>query len=597
MGLLCYNSTMKIAKALCRARFGVLTVSLLCGFGLFAETYTWVGASDGDWEVAENWDPNTGYPSAADDTATIPNPEASSTAVTITVNTPFKIAALSVGGTAGMSGKVTLCFKTGLATNEVSGDVSVGSGGVLTHFGPNDTITQRLALKVGGAMTVAAGGSVDVRKKGYSDHKGPGNKRCTPLYGGETAEYCNWTYPIGNGRAYGSIRAPLDYGSGTHDGGTYTMGAGSVYLDVASVLTVNGTLTASAAHKESTWVGAPGSIFVTCGTLFGAGTIEARAAHGSHGSNASTSGGRIAIYQTSATSIASFTGTLRTGMGAAVNGTCGTIYIENSGDTAGQGTLIIDNDGNLAKSNQGSQPYLCTTIDPQVTDASEPFGTVIVRNGGHLKICNGATLKVTKSLSVDSASRLTANTGHAIELVGSEDCTITGGSYMTLDTLVCTNAPGKTIKFGTAAADKITLAKNKKLILKGTSANPLVLSSTTSGTKWLLYVDADAAEATVEYVNVKDSDASSGACVLSIGGTNLGNNSYWGFSAPIAPGEAISWTGAADTAWQNPANWSKTRIPVATDVITIPTVATSKYPTLGYGTYRSTSSRSTQARR
>ena len=73
----------------------------LAVFSIFtasATDYVWSSGADGNWEDSSNWTPSVGYPSAAGDTATIPNPEnaeGAGSAFTVTVNTPFEIAALS----------------------------------------------------------------------------------------------------------------------------------------------------------------------------------------------------------------------------------------------------------------------------------------------------------------------------------------------------------------------------------------------------------------------------------------------------------------------------------------------------------------------
>ena len=137
----------------------------------WATDYTWNTGADGDWEEPSNWSPSTGYPSAADDTATIPNPvnsEGAGSAFTVTVNSPFSIAALSVAGTAGHEGKATLLFKTGFSTNAVSGDITLGNHATITHFGPNTTRAHAVVLRAGGDITIAAGASVNVEQKGYA---------------------------------------------------------------------------------------------------------------------------------------------------------------------------------------------------------------------------------------------------------------------------------------------------------------------------------------------------------------------------------------------------------------------------------------------
>ena len=156
----------------------------LCAASAWATDYVWNTGADGDWEEPSNWSPSTGYPSAAGDTATIPNPEnaeGAGSAFTVTVNTPFEIAALSVAGTAGHDGSATLLFKTGCSTNKVSGDITLGNHAVVTHYGPNDNVVAHaVVLQAGGDITIASGASVNVDQKGYlfvnnqGKHGGPG---------------------------------------------------------------------------------------------------------------------------------------------------------------------------------------------------------------------------------------------------------------------------------------------------------------------------------------------------------------------------------------------------------------------------------------
>ena len=551
----------------------------LAVFSIFtasATDYVWSSGADGNWEDSSNWTPSVGYPSAAGDTATIPNPEnaeGAGSAFTVTVNTPFEIAALSVGGTAGHEGKATLLIASGTATNKVSGNIVFGSGAVVTHYGPNDNVVAHaVVLQAGGDITIASGASVNVDQKGYlfvknsSKHGGPGEGRDYGRYGGETSVYS------AVGEVHGSIRRPVDYGASVYYIGANSPGA--IHLIAGGTLTVNGEIR-SCGTGGDVCGSSGGSIWLECGTLGGVGSILALGGGGSQ--SYCGSGGRISIVQRETSGWTGFTGTYDAGLDKNDgNATCGTIYLEDASDTADEGTLIVDN----ANRNKNSM----TPLNFIMADATNAFGRVVVRNRGKLRIVPGLTMKVTKELSVASNGSVLTEEGGAIEFVGAEDATFTGGSLVTIDTLVCTNA-GKTIRFGTAAADRITIPLGKNFIVRGEAGNPVTLASITDGTRWQLNVNANAANVDVANVAVKDSDASYGDSVTAIDSTDLGNNKYWGFSAPIVPGAAIVWTGAADTAWQNPANWSPARAPVATDVISIPVVASAKYPVLGAGTF------------
>lgn len=242
----------------------VFAAVVLSSFSVSAVDYVWNGTADGNWEDAANWTPSTGYPSAPDDTATIPNPENSEgdgSSFTVTVNTPFDIASLSVGGTDGHEGKVTLLFKTGFETNSVSGDVVIGSYATVTHFGPNTTVAHAVRLQACGDMTIASGGAVDVKSKGYSyvsqkNGYGPGVGRDNGRYGGET----DTTYSVG--KIHGSVRRPVDYGGSVWWPGANS--AGAVHLIAGGTLTVNGSINACGTTGGTTSASAGGSVWLEC---------------------------------------------------------------------------------------------------------------------------------------------------------------------------------------------------------------------------------------------------------------------------------------------------------------------------------------------
>ncbi|MBQ3315151.1 MAG: hypothetical protein IJG70_04245 [Kiritimatiellae bacterium] len=387
-------------------------------------------------------------------------------------------------------------------------------------------------------------------------------------YGGEAR---SGTYAVG--KVHGSMRHPVDYGGSVWWTGANS--AGAVHFIAGGTLTLNGSIVANGTGG-STCGSAGGSVWIECAEFAGTGSIRAIGGVGSQ--DYSGSGGRIAIRQTATSGWTSFTGSYTTAHGTTASAAGGTLYLEDASDTPGEGTLIVDNSNNTKNSSQ----YIPLNFD--MVDGTNVLGRVVLRNRGRLRVVSGLTLKVTKGIEVAANCAVLTEAGGAIEFVGSEDATVTGGSRITVESLICTNA-GKTIRFGTAAADKLTIPLGKSLILRGEPGNPVTLASTTEGTRWPIAVNANAGLVDVANVAVKDSDASSGAGILAIDSTDLGNNLYWGFSAPIAPGAAIEWTGAADTAWQNPANWNPARTPVDTDVITIPSVASAKYPVLGAGTF------------
>ena len=547
------------------------------------DTYTWKVTADGDWENAANWQSasgDAGYPQMPGDSAVLPKlTDINETSYKVTVNERVDIASLTVGGDGSSVSRPTLEFKTYLATNTF-GSVTVKKDGTITHFGPNTELTQRLILKVSGDLTVEAGGAIeanDVGSTAVSSSPNPGTGRCFGHHAGETDNYQGW----GGGRCYGSIRHPVDYGAGAYINAAAT-GAGSIYLEVAGRLQVQsgGTVSASPKSKrDAAAAPAGGSIWLKVNELAGEGIIIAAGAKDTgSGGNWCGSGGRVAIYLTGEHAFSEFAGTVTTVNedSSATMAAGGTVYVQESDEVDGLGTLIVDG--------RGRSVSFMTLLSRDVIGADEPFGSVILRNAGKLRVMDGTTLKVVGGLSLASKAALLVEPGGALEFVGDGETTFTGASLATIDTLICTNA-GKTIRFGTAAADKLTVAAGKNLILRGTEESPVTLASAVDGTPWQIAMNANPGVVEVEHVAVKDSDASSGAPMLAIDSQNLGGNSNWGFSRRIVPGETITWTGGLSTKWDAVENWDLGRAPVETDVIAIPAVASEKYPVLPSGTY------------
>ena len=147
-----------------------------------AETYTWTGGT-GTWNAnsGASWTATstggTGTVPGADDAVIIPAAEA---AYTVTVTEPFTVGSLEVGANA------KLCFSH-REMNTVGGDVHVLAGGVITHTAlPTNANTPaeekyRVALSVGGDMTIEEGAIVDARSRGMQRRRGPVIRPCRRL--------------------------------------------------------------------------------------------------------------------------------------------------------------------------------------------------------------------------------------------------------------------------------------------------------------------------------------------------------------------------------------------------------------------------------
>ena len=558
-------------------------------------TFTWTACASGNFEDDAKWTVSTGdvgHPELAGDVVILPKFQ-SDTDYTVTVSYPFWVKSLTIGDVSGGTlGSCTakLIVSNGQDADHVEEDLVVKQGGILAQAGNAATQNRNLYFKVGGNVVVEAGGVISASGAGFSAKSGPGGTgaMCTG------AAYAGWGY--GNSKnPYGSILHPTDWGSSTCS----TSGGGAIRLDVAGDVTVNGIIEANGSDsKDDNYASCGGSIWIDCETISGSGTIEAKEASRSGTqtrADCNSSGGRIAIYQRTGTDFTTFPAsqfvTSRTGNNAA-----GTVYLESAGtrdlyiqggpNSSVQRTVFpMPDDGGDLTQYADLAIHVIGNAHLGVCDL-HPGAAVTVRSveltgNSLMTVAAGAVLRVVEELDVTGAKSVT---GGGFEFVGEGTATVLGASKITsFESVVCTNA-GKTIKFGTTAADKLTVGAGKDLVLKGTEEAPVNLCSVEDGVAWQLAMNPNPGVVEIEHVAVKDSDASSGAPMLAISSQNLGNNANWGFSDPIVPGETITWAGAQSGKWDAIENWDLGRAPVETDRIVIPSGAVN-YPTLPSGTY------------
>ena len=316
----------------------------------------WVGGVDNNWTTAGNWSPE-GVPS---ETAVVAIRPASGN-VTVALSTNIVIVpmgglmigdssytaslqcnkAIEVAAGVDVGAKGTLILNSIATNNIVNGKMVVRPSGAVTHDGPRYANTQSCGvnLLVKDDMLIEAGGAVNVAGKGfitgYGPAKGTGNGDSTtnPSHGG-----------IGYGQAvtacYGSILRPRTFGSpATSTGGNSTPGGGQVAITVEGDLTVKGTITA---NGGTGWGGTGGSVWLTAERLLGSGTISVDGTGDGYGS----AGGRVAIYQTVATSLG-FSGSITCW---AANPTTksngnGTKYYQFANSEEGGGTIYFSAGG------------------------------------------------------------------------------------------------------------------------------------------------------------------------------------------------------------------------------------------------------------
>jgi hypothetical protein len=160
------------------------------------------------------------------------------------------------------------------------------------------------ALYIGVLSNATISGDLTVDHLGYSQNNGPGagatagNESSGAGYGGAGGASSSGAP---GGTTYGSAAGPTDFGSGGGNGvDTVTggsSGGGALRLSVGGTLSVSGNISANgnSGLQNDSGGGSGGSLWITAGTLSGAGTFSALGGGGMLDGGGG-GGGRIAIY-------------------------------------------------------------------------------------------------------------------------------------------------------------------------------------------------------------------------------------------------------------------------------------------------------------
>jgi hypothetical protein len=419
-----------------------------------AQAQVWTNAAN--WESSPGVADSAGMPGSGDDVIIDHN---STNAPLLNFNIltlPYTINSLTIGtNTAAGYTNSTLTIANGNVSNKILNvtlDVLIGATGTVTHAanpaGAGET--HRLYLNVGGNVTIAAGGKINVSSRGYlGDGPGDGN-RGGGGYGGEGGS----DNVIYGGTTYGSVTNPVNCGSG---GGINNVAAGGgvVRLAIAGGLTLNGSIAADGLSTGDAGVwqdasGAGGSINISAGTLAGTGTVSAvggtELATGQ--GTGSSGGGRIAIVLTNADDTAYTSLVVRAnGGGGSAPGAAGTIYLKGTNQT--YGTLIVNNSGGSAsrktlyQTNTNQFDTIITTngalfvlgTNAQLTMTgcnwlSETNSKIIVITGSGQIIASTLTIPTNATLSCSGTNRFTLNS----------EVIVAAGGRMTHETITSTGS-------------------------------------------------------------------------------------------------------------------------------------------------------------
>jgi autotransporter-associated beta strand protein len=351
-------------------------VYVVCMGATSANKNYWTGT--GNWSTATNWSlghaPLTGEDAEFD----FRGPAGCTANV---VNADLGSLTLSSGYT----GTVTCLIKypgQGSFTNmSITGDCSV-NGGVLTHLANSGVAGQsdRLALSVGGNLTVGPAGAINVDQKGFDAQKGPsaGGVSGTATGAGHGGLGSMGTAQGAAGPTYGSIYYPTNLGSGA-----VGRGGGAVLLKVTGTASVNGPITAKG--NSGVCGAAGGSIFIQAAAMDGSGVVDAAGGSGSAYTGGNGGGGRIAVILTNSAAFGAVACRAYGGGSGVAAAGAGTVYLQSAGQASGEGTMIVDN-GNLTSVNPLGA---CTLINEYDLNT---LGALIIRNRGILGINTNTTI-------------------------------------------------------------------------------------------------------------------------------------------------------------------------------------------------------------
>ncbi len=605
---------------------------------------TWDGSASAVWATADNWTPS-GAPSSTDDVL-IPSSAEYTNAPTISSATTIKTLTVYGGATLTFDGDGSVSLLN------TTGDTTIYGGATLTHDDNTTTEEHKLNMNVGGNLEIKLGGEIDVTGLGYDAGEGTGaaGDRDGGSYGGTGGIYSDDE----TGPTYGSITAPTNLGSG---GYTYP-GGGAVILSVTGTSTVNGIISADGSGTESN--GSGGSIYLTTGTISGSGTIQANGGDAS-GGYAAGGGGRVAVVLTSGNNFGSVNITAYGGEGpsATRDGAAGTVYKQTATQGSGGGDLIIDNPAGRSVASGVVTDINSSCTDTTVGDLTiENTGELQVGSGGSLTLAGDTWTGVTSSnMTADDAStitytgdttvnlinltsygnlvvnngsttfnlpadtdvngNLTITTGildavsgsnYDINLAGDWSCSGTfqpRNGAVTFDSttqsvsgsatfynLTKTVTSEDTLTFDNTGTQ--TIAAGGTLTLQGQSMNLLNLRSDSSPAQWGLKVNGTCS---IDYVDVKDSDASAGDTITHTNAINSGNNDNWGFTGVSSPNGGETWAEGEehDITWQGDGQ-GNVMIQISTDGGTTWTTIVSSTPDDGIHPWEVPGTASTSAK-
>ena len=304
----------------------------------------------------------------------------------------------------------TVTFTTTYAEGdvfEIAGDATL-TGGSWTHVTNEDKQLNRLNVAIGGKLTVGGEARIDATGKGFVSGKGPGvGGGVDSAYGGS---------PGGDSsHAYGSIKRPIDLGSGSMSSDKNEGNAGgAIRLVINGDAVVNGQIVANGiCNIKANSTG--GAIWITAAHVTGSGVIVANGSVPTENSGVSSAGGgRISIVQTAEDADRdAFAGKIEAHQSPNARfahvGAPGTVYQEITSDN-GRGRVTIENV-------TSSDTIGYTDFNPNATkmDQDLAFGEIRLLNYANLLLPVGLTLDLSQTvISGDGTGRIYLKTNSLV---------------------------------------------------------------------------------------------------------------------------------------------------------------------------------------
>ena len=326
----------------CRRLFVVFAALSLAAS---AGTKVWTGlGANAKASTADNWEAEAGQDPVAPVTGDAVVFDATGRDHPCTWDLDIPLASWTQDGYTNIVTIQTVYDASGFDCLEITGNVLLNSG-VWTHTANSSAETYRLRVDVGGNMTIGQDAVIHLTKKGYAPGKGPGSPGSTKegaAHGGQSS--------ASNSRCYGSITAPVNLGSGGSSANNREpYGGGALRLTIAGTLSHNGIIEAdgrtylSSGAVATYYGGAGGSVWITAGSMIGAGSISASS--GRQSNSYYGGGGRVSLVLTDAgADFSGFTGEVKatSSYKGGYQAASGTVYYETAADGAGHGMLVVD---------------------------------------------------------------------------------------------------------------------------------------------------------------------------------------------------------------------------------------------------------------